>query len=573
MFDNQPGTANAATSVAATGPTLPTAGERRSVYYIEDIYDPDKHSDADAYKYLVPIEGSKVLDIPNGLEYWAYKVGNETSRFKTELRPWINGFGVKDDDTTEMLEGLPGGFNGIYTLFVDYSVLPPVAWVDQRVTCPNAAYALLYEGNTVGSVDSAISVTYNANKVIENKQVPVKLMISDKYLNKTIMTTMPFSVVKNAEALPDGSRATLVFYDQGGTPIPPPYHLDVQHSAFYRDHNMGQRYVREVELLAPYFMNSNDPELLYIPMFTALTSIEFRARVWYNDGSWVDHTVDGTRMVLFGLQQHKPLSPGQESELTLHYLLADNEEVELATPGSPRHKSKRYRLQGTPPQGSWLPRIFTYPVPDETGGYSLKHYHYDLDRAEVTDITDAVVLNDKSPVFNTTRYGIEQNMIFTINLAKVKPTYPSLPHIQYTTITLLKSRTEVGRKWSIRHSTTENHPAYESLPVKPKRVGNNYFINLAQNATTLDEWLGLLYRSVEPMVNPADELVAPTPTHFDFCNKKNEKWRFPVGAWNTDMAISFLVQTGETYFIRWVKVLDTGKELQLAMTAVYGDVL
>ena len=67
------------------------------------------------------------------------------------------------------------------------------------------------------------------------------------------MTTDSFSVTLNGETLSNGSRCTLVFFDEGGNYIPPYQPVFVQHSAYMANHQVGVRYVmRDRSLHRPW---------------------------------------------------------------------------------------------------------------------------------------------------------------------------------------------------------------------------------------------------------------------------------------------------------------------------------
>ncbi len=569
LFDDKPIMPVIAEVVPGTDPQLPNNGERKRRHYIEEIWDPDIYDRKDAYKYVVPREGELVDDVKMHMTYEVTHVDFQGKRYKSTLVPWLIYDDNNDQGDGNLIFGLPGGFNqGERVMAVDYSVRPNRAVIDGRIVCPNAAYGLVYEGNVVGDLGKVISAMYNSSTVMETNHVPVTLAVVKDYTNRVIMTTDPFSVVLNAEELPDGSRATLVFFDVNGNYIPPVYRLGVQHSAYLKHHQVGKKYVKGIELICPWFTNSNETDLIYLPFNVALQSVEFRALVHFSDGSSTEHVVDGRKMSLYGLAEHKPTTPGQESSIVLSYSFDDSEEVYLATPGAPKHMSKSYRIQTIPVNGSYSPRIYTYPVWDKTA-YKLRHYLYDLNRNFAIDVTAFVKLNDKSDVFSPTKYGIEQNMIFNLTLRDANPTFSTWIHVQHTTITLFKDINGPGRRWDVRHSYTK--PAYTAIPVKVVNSGVNTTVNLTAGFATQKEWLAGLYSAIEPLYDLTTEEFPPTPTHFEICDLTNQRFRFPIGNWNKANKIAVELPIGNTLFIRWFNVLQNGTELQLGITGVVAD--
>lgn len=565
IFDKKPTTTTSG-AVPGTGPIRPNAGDRKQFHYIEDIYDPDVIPDDEAFKYVVPREGELVYDVLNDIIYWVSHVDLEAT-LKSTLLPWYAASGgCSNDEENIYIYGLPGGFNqGERVLSVDYSVLPNRAVVDKRILCPNAAYALLYEGTIYGGAGKIISATFSSSSVMENNRVPVSLAEIDERTNKVIMTTDEFSVTLNQESLVNGSRTTLVFYDKGGNFLPPAYILGTHHSAYLRDHNVGTKYVTNVELLAPWFTDSNQPDMLMIPINLPLISIAFRAKVYYNDGSSDIQNVDGSKFVLWGIPEWKPTAPGgAEGQLVLRYSLSDNEQVMDAQPGLPKTLSRKYRVQASQPSGAYSPKIYTYPSPMSTGGYELKHYLYNLDRDEVIDVTKLVTLNDSSPSFDPTGYGTQQHLIFNLRLSDANPKYSNWILVQTTTVTLYKSASEVGRKWNINYSNVPEITGYEGQPIAIYRGT----FKLNNDLLTFDDWLKEYYYPTQPQYSTSTE-ECPIPNYFDIYDGGGNHWRYGADKWNTVNTIGKDYVNGDTLYIRWVKRNDDGTELQLACSGVY----
>jgi hypothetical protein len=567
MFDSKPNT-TAAGAVPGTAITPQNTGERRTFHYIENIFDPDKHPIDDLHKYVVPQENEAVFDIDQGVIYRASHVDWQAT-LKTTLVPW-RLTNVDEGNTTEQdwIFGLRGGpLLGEALLSIDYSVRPNVARVDSTIMRPGAGYAKLFVGNDASANGKIISAQYDTSLNLLTNKVPTKLAEIVDRTNESIMTTGSFSVTENEEGLPDGTRCTLVFYDEGGEFIPPVQPVMVQHCAYMRDHQIGIKYVTEVKLISPWFTNTSDPDRLIVPMNIQLLAVELRAAVYYSDGSTQIWPVNGTKFNLYGLQEHRPTWPGQSTEISLIYTLADDEQHYIAKPGSPKHATHSYMLQSGDAIGAYSPKIYSYPQWDTaTAGYVLKHWLFDLDRKTRTDVTDLVTLNDQSPPFRPTSYGVSQSMIFNLNLRDVSNIYESVVFIQHTGITLYKNVNGPGKRWDVNFSN--DMPAFGGKSIVVKNNGVNTTFDVSQGQRDLVDWLDELYWSIKPAYSPRNEDKAPTPTHFDLMDDTGRKWRFAVGDYNKENPINIQLQKGKTWFISWINKAASGAELQLGLTGL-----
>lgn len=568
MFDSVPnvGTSRA---VPALTPTERNQGERRTVLYIEDVYDPDKHPIEDKEQYVVPYENQLAVDVPNGYILRCTKVDYE-GNLKATWVPWqINNPNDENVIEQDWIFGIPGGpMIGEALLSVDFSVRPNVARVDATIMRPGAAYALLYRGSVPGGTGKIISAIYDQGGVMQTNKIPTPLAEIVDRTNLEIKTTGQFSVTENEESLVNGTQCFLAFYDIDGNFIPNGQLVRVQHSAYMKDHRLGIKYVKEIRLLAPWFSNSNQPEKIIVPINVNLLSLELRAEVLYSDGSTTGPLpVNGEKFTLEGLQEHRPTFPGQTSEVVLVYKLGTNEQFYVARPGSPFFERKTYTLEAGNVEGAYSPRLFTYPQWDASlAGYRLQHFLYDLDRKTFVDVSDVVTINELSPAWRPSQYGVAQSMIFNINLRDVAPTYVSATFIQYTEIVLYRDINTAGKKFDV--SFVFDKPTYANKVLKAVNNGAASTANIAQDFFRFNDWIQAMYWGVYPSFDTFNEDKAPEPTHFYLMHEDSRKWLYPIADWNKNLPISISMQPGKTWYIVWVSRDGAGNELQLATTGV-----
>jgi len=569
MFDQAPNSSSLAGAVAGIAANSKNKGERLGPYYLPDIFDPDVHPIDDLHKYVVPQENELVFDVPNGRTFRVAHVDWQGGTLKSTLVLWPNDEGNNTDQ--DWIFGPRGGPGlGEALLSVDYSVRPNVARIDSTIMRPGAAYALLFLGDNVDKDNGGkiISAQYSSGGAMQTNKVPCVEAALNGYTNYNIMTTGQFSVTENEESLSNGRRCTAVFYDQGGQFIPPAQSLMVQHSAYMRDHRIGIRYITEIELVSPWFTNIGNPDRLIVPINVNLFAIELRAIIHYSDGFESDPMpVNGDRFTLHGLEEYRPKAPGQTARVTLGLSLLENEQLLIAEPGSPNHKSRIYTIQAGAVEGAYSPKLYTYPQWSASlGGYRLQHFLYDLDRKTFIDVSDLVTLNDQSPAWHPSSYGIAQSMVFNLNLKLVSPTFESVVFTMHTEIILLKDINGPGARYSVNYAYGK--PTYTAGFVVANNNGVNTTFNLTNGHTTLEAWLNALYWKVDPSYDVWDEDSAPTPTHFELVHEDGRRWQFSVADWNKNNPINITMQKGKTWYINWLNKDANGTTLQLAATGL-----
>lgn len=570
MFDRTPKSTSATGVFPGNQPQVPNSPERKDMWYMSQIFNPDIHNVEDMSKYIVPTEGELVFDVEEHLIYEVTHV-DRYGTWKTTFKIW-EITDIAGDNEYDLFPKHEYGFlQGELALCIDYSVRPPVARVDSNCVAPDAAYAILYKGNVVGDKGTVISARYAGTDLID-EMIQVSPVVYDNLENRTVMGADSFSVNVNEHEMPNGSRGALVYYDQAGRPIPPIYSVVTQHCGYLRDHQLGKRYVKSIELLSPWFTNSGNPRTMFVPINLALTAVEFRARVHHSDGTSSDelpvNTYNGNSgFSLAGINQFKPTVPGQTSDaLVLTYAFKEHEQAYIVQPGAPRHISEQYTIVATPAEGAYSPRIYTYPYWDPAAGWRLKHYLTDLDRRYCRDVTSFVKLNDSSPAFDGRRYGSEQNLNFVLNMRDVSANFKPWTFTQDTSITLYNDATAEGRKWDVRHSYGKPPFTALSLEYVPQSGGGS--LGKFAGPTSVQQFLDQAYYAFEPMKDPRSEVNPPVPTHFDIVRTNNTaKLGIPIGDFGNLPLVDMALINGEGVYLRWVRREANGNELQLGVSA------
>lgn len=571
MFDVTPSTSNV-NAAGANTPEGVAAGYRKNIHYLGDIWDPDTMPASDFERYIVPKERELVWDLQDDVLVWyyVYKVYQNKSELRATTMYTTEGETTEDQD---VIFGEKGGpLNGEGLMGVDYSVRPNRARIDSTIMRPGAAYALLFLGDNIDPDNGGqiISAVYDKSANMETNKIPVMLAAINNYTNKEIMTTNVFSVTKNADALPNGSRCTLVFFDQGNTIITPSQRIVVQHCSYLRNREKGIRYVTDIELISPWFTDSGDPDKLILPITTPMSGIEFRAAVHYSNGDVVEYTVNGDKFSMQGVEAYRPNYPGDSAEIVLIYKLSDDEQFYEAKPGQDGRFTRVYLITAGNIEGAYAPKLYTWPVWESQGSrWALRHFLYTLERKTFVDVTDQVVLNEISPPFKPNSYNSVQDLIFNINLKDVSPEYNSTIFKQQTSVVLYKDINGPGKRWGVQYAAAK--PIYDSLAAKVVNNGAQTKVNLTNGFSKYEDWLTAMYYAVVPMYDMWNEEKAPEPNAFYVMLPDGTRYPATTLNWNNDVTIPVQLQKGQTIFICWVQRDGSGNEKQLAMTGVYVD--
>lgn len=557
------------TLAASLKPILPLPNDTIRIWDIRNIYKGPAFIQENGYYAYVPKEGDWVVDRDNGWFYVAH-VGLEGENLST-LVPWEapNRGGSADDDL--ILLGDISRYTSEFILCaIDYSQMPPVMTVDNRIQIygSNAASAKIFLHNDIGVNGQVVSCQYDNSGNIVSDTVPLELVKFNESRNIAVRVPLPCHCSQN---LADGETLTFVAYDKNGGPILPAYRLVVQNTAFVRRTELGQKYVKGVQLLSP-FLNSNDPELLEIPVsIRSLASVEFRARVWYSDNSYKDWAVDGDRMVLNGVREYIPTIVGQQASLTLTYFLNDNEQAVSSNPGEKPHVDQNYRIRTTEAVGAYAPKMYGYPVWDAAkSAWKMTWWLYNLDRQMAYDITDKAELGVNSDPFDPKNYGVVQHLTYAVTLSSVDSRWKAFRHVQNLDVVIYGAPgSATGTDWTVGFDPGQQPVYGPNLSCKVTGTSANArTVKIDSGIKTYDEWLEQLFYNTRPLRAIASESKAPAPTHFEVYVDSGHVYRYPVNQWNAALTIGTVLTAGQNVFIKWLKTDAGNIELQLGISAL-----
>lgn len=500
----------------------------------------------------VPKIGDYVEDI---IDYITFKV---TDIDPVTLLPTLvpidrsvaNGV-ISTDDT------LTGTGPENFRVYYDTTVTPHILAVDIRnqIKGTQASYAKLFKGVVVtGASAKVISFMYDSGGAFLTQNVPLELVAIDSHVNHSIKV---ISVCYTNEVLVDGEIVTAVVYSADGHVLSK-RQLLLENTSFIRTLNASQKYVSNISLKSP-FLSSTDANTLEYPINVPMQSFNMIGVVNYSDGSKLELPVDGTRFKILGLERYVATVVGQKLKLVLSYALGETETAYGSVSGDSKYMTEPFDLITINQVGSFSVKLYCYPVwVDSITGYVLKWSLYNLERAVSFDVTPYVQYNPGSVIFNGLSYGVNQSLSVRINIRDISPAFNSYIHIQNIQVLLREPGTSRQTNWSIIFEPGQPAPYGIDTSAKVEILGASLTrIYLSNGAGSLNDWLDKLFYNTKPLYDNARESAAPAPNYFAIL-VGNDRFEFPVAAWNNPFTIPAGLTINDTMFIEFIRRSSTG---------------
>lgn len=481
-----------------------------------------------------------------------------------EIKPANMDFSLTE---TDILFGVgPGTQADTYRVYLDTTVMPYRMCVDTRLRVGGSktSYCKLFLGSTLDNTGEVISKMYDSNGVFISENVPLELAAIDSHTNYSIRVVEEFRCTKK---LKDGEVVTAVFYSNTGIVVSK-RQLLVENTNFIRSLNVTKKYVTGISLESPFLSPTIENQIDY-PLNVPMNALNLMGVVSYSDGTTMRAPVDGTKFAMYGLEQYVSSIIGQKVNLVLRYVLGAGESAYAGVGVDGHFITEPYVLKNVNPNNSYSVKLFGYPfwVNDATG-YQMRWWLFNLDRNIWFDVTQQVTYSASSGAFDPKAYGVLQRKTVSLNLRTVSNAFKAFVHVQQVEITLLNPPDAEHTPWLVSHESNTIRPAYgQDLFAKRKSATA---VNLSSKITDFNEWLNRVYLHTYPLVNPATETSAITPTHFlvDYAGKVTE---YPITDWNKDLNIGTGIVSKRTVSIRFVKRAVNG-DLQLSIAAmIIGD--
>lgn len=530
------------------------------MWHIEEIFTGEEGMTEDEKRY-VPNENDLVFSREEGffvVEQVDYTTGLSTLKAWDEVRQ----VGAGEEDKNILLGGGPGKISESYRAYIDTSVTPHTLALDARLKVygTTTKYAKVFKGTRIENGD-VISRQYDQNGSLLGEDIPLELAKTEGLGNEAIKTPQ---VAYTAKALNDGELVTAVFYDDAGEVVSIATLL-VKNTSFIRTMNESTKYITSIEIESP-FLSKSDNRVLECPINIPIEAIARMGVVTYSNGEKVRLPIDGTKFELYGLRRFVSTILGQRQPITLTYRLSPNEVAYDSVPGSTNHITEDYLATTTKVDGAYSVKLFSYPTwVDETSGYRLEHFLYNLERDEVFNVTQYVELAANSKAFEPKEYGVAQDITFAIDLSNVSSRFKNYRHLQTTRIVLRRPGLDNNTtNWTVQFDRGEE-PYGDGLKAELEFINSNLWsLRLDNDFGSVEHWLREVYEKTLPLYDKTSEDKPPTPTHFRLIagNYSNE---WPISMWNEEFTMNTIQEAGENVYLQFFRrTSQTDLELSTA---------
>lgn len=546
-------------------PIIPQEG-KGAFWHIEDLYVGPTGNPRQRY---VPNVNDVVFDRNRG--WFTVTHVDLTNHYEFTLLPWTDPLpesGIMDTDI--LLGSGPGYQSESFRLFVNDKTVPFSARMDGRlyIRARQAASVVIFKGTDITSNGERISAVFNQFSELMTNHIPLVDRPTPAGQETSIKSTDPFNITTQ---LNDGDIVTAVVYGRDNIPLSIAK-LSVINTENVMHGGSATKYIESIQLESP-FISSTDVELVEFPVNVLAQSAMFSGVVRYNDGSTARYPVDGTKFKLAGINSFIPSRVGQNVDLTLIYYLDPEENADLISDaGGERFVSKPYRLTTTEVKDSYSVALYVFPDWNPgLGEYELKFYMNNLERQELWDVTEYVrphALNNHP--FDGNLMGVEQELLFTVDLSEVDSIYSHFRHVQPIWITLLRRGTEEGQKWRVRYSAGGT-PFGDNMVVTSKVANepNKFEYDLTCGYDTFMEWLDNVVYNTEPIRHATYEEAAPQPTQFTVV-LGNERIRRDIHQWEIPLVADTNQIQGKNIYLEFERATSTGV-LQIGVSGIPVD--
>lgn len=422
------------------------------------------------------------------------------------------------------------------------------------------SYAKVFLGyDTTPETGKVISKVYDASGQFVSDAVPLELAAIDSHTNYTAKTVMRFNVT---EKWPNGQPVTCVIYaDDGHVVVRQSFLIEITDTIM--DVTTPQKYIADITLKSVW-LSSSQANLLEYPLNIPLDGLNMVGVVVYSDGSTLELPVDGTKFAMYGLTDWVPSVPDESTPLVLRYSLSGNEKALAGTGVNNSMITKPYTIKTINPNNSIAVKLFGYPVwVSDAVGYMVRWFLLNLERNIYYEVTDFVKWSERTGPYDPKLFGILQRKEVYLNLRDVSGAFIPFVHPQMVDFWLI-SPPNVGPTpcWKVATKSNDQYPMFGE---KVYGLKKNNLVNFGAGCAGQAEWLDQYYWRSLPMVNPQEEVKAPTPTHF-IVTLGGTSTEWSIADWNSDLSVATSPTAGSTAIIRFIRRMAAG-DLQLSYAA------
>ena len=435
-----------------------------------------------------------------------------------------------------------------YRIYVDKSTTPYTMAIDSRLKVYGSmtSYCKIFKGADLGGTGQVVSMMFGPSGNFSTNNVPLELVAIDNHTNYHIKTVQP---CKTTIELEDGELLTAVIYSDNGHVVSK-RQLLVENTAFIRSIDVSTKYVTHISLKSPFISATND-NLIEFPVNVPTNALNLIGVVHYSDGTKLELPVDGGKFKMLGIAQYVSAIVGQELNVVLSYSLSPGEVAYTGVVSSGHYITEAYTLRTINPNYSYSVKLYAYPEwVDETNGYRLKWWLFNLDRNVKFDVTEHIQFNPATGSYNPKDYGVTQRKSVAINLKNVSAAFKNFLHTQLVDISLYGKPVDTTTAWTVSHESTISRPNY-GLELNAKQV-SSYVINISGGITDQEEWLNRVYKQTFPLTDVTRELEPPMPTHLQI-TYNGELVEVPLSVWASNLTFVNPLSIYKNVYITFIR--------------------
>lgn len=424
----------------------------------------------------------------------------------------------------------------------------------------DAVSAKLFRGTNTTNTGVVISRVYDGTGTLVSDSIPLQNVYPDNDAIKRPSTTN-IDVELNA-----GEVVTLVHYSVTGAPIWAEQFIVTLSNAI-RPQTTATRYLTDISIVSD-LIDETDPLVIRNELYTTLSTILMKCRLHYTDGSYVDIDFDGSKAVLYNLDNFNSSAAGPSTSVTAAYYPSSTEPaINLAGNSSIPMLFKTYQLVNHTENADFALKLYVVPrYRSVVEGYDLSFYLGNMAYDDIVDVTahvDYALINNNA--FNGAAYGSTSVVQAVLRLDDVIPgLYPDHVHVQRFSLTLNAPTLGDSDGWVIDYTNDSvemygqgivawYNPAYRNLNIKSGQI-------------RLSDWLDVMYRRSKPIFDEELLSSAPEPTHFEIAYG-GITTRYTVSDWNSLISVPSQITAVNfsSMVLTWIRV-DDGVDKYLSVT-------
>ena len=499
----------------------------------------------------VPNVGDAILT-PSG---WSRVTSVNTARLSTTTPITLTDDSELVEEELGQLIGSPIQKSGYeYFCYLDTDKFPYRLGIDSRYHdfSPLSEYIRIFKGTDISTTTGqVISAQYDHTGTFTSDTIRLESVYDANSAPTSIKSPMEgFSNVK----LNSGEKVTVVVFGNHGRVM----RIDVMsiiETNLIRPASQGQRYVSAIRLVSPY-IDQTDISTIRIPQFLNRAALNLQAEITYSTEKEL-RNIDGTSVSLVGFDSLACTVVGDSETIHLRYKLAANENNLTDITPNGEYILRRYKVRIIEEEKLLALKLFTFPRWDGLD-YSLEHYLLNLERDVFYRVTPYVSLVGSGPAFNPTRYGVEQELTFSVNMKDVNPVYPDYNHTQTIHLALMAAgNTPIETKWRVKFGELDSNTYGQNVAAAVSYVNSTtYAYDISCGKSDLQSWLDKVYYPLEPLYSSIEnEPLVPTHVKVSY---SGQEFELPLSNWNLGWTDNLQLTEGSLITLVFVKKLVDG---------------